>query len=278
LRRQPIRSVYLAGILLLGLLAGCDEAVLMKKMTPPEDEAIAKNYVNQLRQNQFASIEEDLDPAVSSQGAGETLTAMADMFPDGEPISVKVVGANVTQNQAVLNTSITLEYEFPQQWLIANVVTQKIDGVSRIIAFNVTPIPDAVENLNRFTFSGKGIVQYTVLLLAVLSCLIALYAFVLCIRTKIQKRKWLWLIATLIGVDQLSVVWTNAHTAFHVIWIAFPPAGAAAAPYGPWTVYVSLPLGALVFLLRRERGLFDRSTIVQPALGPTEPPLPPVLL
>jgi len=258
LRRQIIRSITLIGILFLVVFAGCDPAGVMNKMTPQQDESVARNYIDQLRQNKFDQIEKDMDSSISDSDIPGALVKMAAMFPAQDPVSVKVVGVNIFRVPNSSTTDITLEYEFPQKWLLARVVTQKRDGIATITGFHVNPIRDSLENLNKFTLLGKGVAQYTVLLLAVLSSLLSLYAFVVCIRTERGKRRWLWLILVLVGVCKLGVNWTTGQSSFVPLVVWLPPAGAAAPPYGAWTVYVSIPLGALAFLILREMAIVDQ--------------------
>jgi hypothetical protein len=229
----------------------------MKKMTPQQDESVARTYIDQLRHNQFDHIEGNMDSSVSGPDIPATLARMAAMFPAQEPTSVKVISVNLFRSAEITKTDLTLEYEFPQQWLLANLVTQKKDGVTTITGFYVKPIPNSLESLNRFTFAGKGVVQYTILLLALLSLLSSLYALVLCIRTKL-KGKWLWLILILLGVGKLSVVWTTAQSSFSFFAVQLLSVSAIAQPYGPWVINVSIPLGALAFLIFREKSAVNR--------------------
>jgi len=45
-----MRLLSLIPIVLILLIVGCDQANILKKMTPPEAESIAKGYVDLLRQ------------------------------------------------------------------------------------------------------------------------------------------------------------------------------------------------------------------------------------
>ena len=74
---------------------------MMKMITPPEDEAVAKNYIAFLRQGQFDQIRKDLDPKMADAFDRATFEKMRALIPaGGEPTSVKVVGA-YTQRQQV---------------------------------------------------------------------------------------------------------------------------------------------------------------------------------
>ena len=107
------------------------------------------------------------------------------------------------------------------------------------MGFHVTPIADSLENLYRFTLVGKGATQYAILSLAVLAPLFSLYVFVLCIKTKMEKKKWLWLIFIVLGFGKLVVNWTTGEIYLTPLAIQLP-AAANAQFYGPWMVYVSI--------------------------------------
>jgi hypothetical protein len=247
------RFLYSIAIIYLMLLVGCDKATLMKKWTPPEDEAAARGYVDLLRHQKFDQIEGSLDRSISGPSMRDTLSTMAGMFPAQEPMSIKVVGATVLRSTDSTTTSITVEYEFPDnEWVLANVVMKKSAGITSIVGFHVKPTSDSQEYLNRFTFTGKGSSQYIFLLLSLLSIAFSVYVCVLCAGTKIRKGKWLWLIATLIGVGRFGVDWTTGQVFMNPIWVQIPPAGASAPLYGAWFVYTALPLGAILFLSFRK--------------------------
>ncbi|HWO32969.1 MAG TPA: hypothetical protein VNO32_29585, partial [Candidatus Acidoferrum sp.] len=147
-------------------------------------------------------------------------------------------------------TNIMLEYQFPSKWLLVNITTQRTGNVSTIAGFHVEPLRDSLENLNRFTLVGKSTDQYLLLIVAVGSLLLSLYSFVLCIRTKNEKRKWLWMLFILIGVGKLAVNWTTGQWNL-TLWSFQIPCGMATAPlYGPWTIAASAPLGAILYFIR----------------------------
>lgn len=249
-----MRFIYLIGVSVLMILSGCgDPASQIKKFTPPEDEAIAKNYIDLLRQNKFEPIEKDLDPSIKSDFTQDTLVKMSAVIPAQDPISVKVIGAHSFKGSNLSKINLTFEYEFPSKWLLINVATQKRDGVSTIIGFYVYPLSDSLENLNKFTLKGKSFPQYAIFAFAVLIPFLTLYVLVLCIRTKIEKRKWLWIIFILFGIGRLTVNWTTGQWQIAPLYFSLFGSGAFAPPYGAWLISISLPLGAIVFLIRRKK-------------------------
>lgn len=254
-QKSKVRLIFPIGILFLIIFSGCNQSKdsLIKKFTPPEDEAIATNYIALLRQNQFEPIEKDLDPSLKSVITEGMLTKMAAAIPSQDPISVKVIGAQQVRNPDLYRINLSFEYQFPSKWLLINVATQKKDGLSTIIGFNIYPLSDSLENLNKFTLTGKNLFEYAMLALAVLIPLFTLYALVLCIGTKMQKRKWLWIIFVLIGLCKLTVNWTTAQWQFAPLSFQLFGASAFAPMYGSWLISISAPVGAIVFFFRRKK-------------------------
>jgi hypothetical protein len=249
-----MRFIYLIGISALLILSGCgDPDSMIKKFTPPEDEAMATNYIALLRQKQFGPVEKDLDPSLKSVLTQDTLAKMAAAIPAQDPISVKVIGAQQVRNSDLYRINLSFEYQFPSKWVLINVATQKKDGVSTIIGFNIYPLTDSLENLNRFTLAGKNLLQYVTLAFAILIPIFSLYALVLCIRTKMKKRKWLWIIFIILGLGQFTVNWTTGEWHFVPLSFAFFGVAAAAPMYMTWFISISLPLGAIIFLIRRRK-------------------------
>jgi hypothetical protein len=270
-RAKTARFLNVIGILFVLLLAGCNPASIVKRVTSPQDESAARNYVDLLRQDQFASIEKDMDPSLDDGNVRGMLVSMAAMFPAQQPASVKVVGMDVFHGTSSTTTNITLEYEFPAKWLLANVATIRTDGVATIVGFHVYQIGDSLEHRNRFTLVGKSVEQYATLLADILSQGLSFYAFVVCLRTKMGRGKWFWSVVCLLGVGQFGVDWTTGQINFNLWAVHLPPGGETAAPYGPWVVYVALPLGAVLFLSLRDRGYW-RSQAITPVSNPESMP------
>lgn len=61
------------------------------------------------------------------------------------------------------------------------------------------PIPQSLETLNAFTFKNKGMLHIVFLILSIITPIFILTVLVICVRTKIKKRKWLWIIFILLG-------------------------------------------------------------------------------
>jgi hypothetical protein len=255
-------------------LGGCTRAQLMKRITPPEDESFARRYVDLLRQQAFDQVEQELDPSIVGSDARDKLATMAGMFPSGDPKSTKVVAFTFRHGRESSTHWLTLEYEFPDKWLLVNIAIQRRGGASRITEFGVTPIPDSLEHANRFSLVGKSALQYVILGLALAAPIFSFYVLAVCLRTKRQKLKWLWAVFILVGVGKLAIDWATGALTFTPLAINMPCGGATAVGvYGPWVVAVHLPLGAILFLIKRNNSVTPSEVESSPAeqLPPTVP-------
>jgi hypothetical protein len=242
-------------LILLCVLIGCDRTSMMKKMIPAQDATLAEHYIDAIRLKQYETVEQHADSSITGPDLRNSLSDLAAIFPDPaeEPSSMKPVAINLLRKAGgVTNTSITLEYEFSDEWVLAEVTSQKVNGVVTITGLHAKSIPESVETQNGFSLADKGTAQYFVLFLAVAAPIFTLYALVLCIKTRIEKRKWLWIVFILVGVGKLTVNWTTGQ--MYVTPLAFQiiSGGAMALGYAPWMIYVSLPIGAIIFLANRD--------------------------
>jgi hypothetical protein len=236
-------------------LAACSQEEMLQRFSSPEDQAVARAYIEQLRARKFDEIEKAMDPGLRAPHIRGTLTKMADLMPNREPTSVKLVGAHRFSESDVATVDTTFEYGFGDAWLLIHVAIRQKNGEKTIVGFNVNTMPRSLEEQNRFSLAGKSAIHYAVLAAAVASVLVSLYALAACVRTPRFRRKWLWVLFTLVGVGKVGVNWTTGAWGFAPLSVQFISAGAYAPLFGPWTVAVSLPLGALLFLLYKRPSL-----------------------
>ncbi len=262
-------------------LFGYNRASLLKEFTPQDDEALARHSLNLLRQGRFDQVKDSLDPNIRNGETDDALTAMNSVFPPGEPTSVKTVDSRFIRSKDGSTSSITLEYEFvpqalptsgntelrPRAWLLAQVVVQTRGNIKTIAGFHILPVVKSFEEMNEFTLVDKGISQYAGLCLAIGASSLTLYAFVLCIRTKMGKRKLVWLVLILIGVFRFTVDWTSGQWSVTPLTIQAPPVIALASMYGPWMIEMTVPLGALAFLILRRRRTSGFVHSLPPTMG-----------
>ena len=205
-----------------------------------------------LTRRDFDGLTARLSEELRNAGTRAALEKMAGAIPAGVARSKKVVGYQSLTFNGRHQVNATLEYEYASFLLFNAVVSTTADGAFLLKGLRVQPMQDSLERLNAFRLRGKSIAHYAVLALAPAVALFILTVLVVCIRTKIPRRKWLWVLFILFGLGKLQLNWTTGQTALRPISFQLMGAGAAAAgPYAPWILSVSFPLGAVVFLARR---------------------------
>lgn len=254
---MPLVRLLLAAFAFL--LAGCDQQALLDKLVPQEEVALSKRLIVQLAARDFPAIEQQLDPSLHDPAIRGKLQQLAEQFPSSPPIDVQVVGAqSFTSSNAPQRAqySLALQYAYPGKWLLANVVLNKQDGRHTLLGLHVNPLPDSLQNINRFTFAGKGAAHFIMFTLAIAVPAFILVALVLCIRTPIPRRKWLWIVFILFGFMRFSLNWTDGSMNFSPLSMhLFGAMFGWAAPAAPMVLAVSIPLGAVMFFVRRSQWL-----------------------
>jgi len=257
--QRQMRTKTIVSIFAVLLLVGCDQKAAYEKGLPYEDVEFAKTYLALFQARDFDAIEAKLDGRLKDAQLRGKLQQMAAAFPAGTPTNVQTIGVNTLISTKANGTTVTqvktsVQYQFGDKWLLGTVLTEKTGGHVVVTGVNVQPLSDSLEKINQFTFFGKGVTQYAVLSLAILSFLVIVIALILIVRTPIPKRKWLWFVFALFGVVQLTVNWTDGGLNINPFALEmFGAAAGSGGPYAPVLVSASIPLGAVIFLLRRRK-------------------------
>jgi len=257
-------------VLLLLPIAACNFQKSLESMAPEEDKQAAKNYISLLQDRKFGELKSAMGSTLTADpNLDASLTKMADLTPQDEPRSIKLVGYRWIRINSTSRGELVFEYEFASSWSVISVVIEHQDGVSKIMGMHVLPKKQSLEEENRFTWRNKSALHYAFIGAAVAVLIFSLISFVICLRTPRLPKKWLWAIATLVGVGNAGLSWTSGVWFFHPIYILLPTAMMSQQLYGPWIISVTLPLGAIIFLVKR-------SDLIQPEII-THPdaPLPP---
>jgi hypothetical protein len=264
---------WVIGLACLGI-AACSQQEMLDKLTPHQESEYAQQVLSDLHDHRLDQVKASLDGNLQQlPDIDAKLEQTASYFPSGEPKSVKVVGSLVQVRAGSNNpdgrrtVDLTYEYEFADGWALANVHMYKIGDALHVDGIHVQRMSQSLEQQNRFTFTGKGATHWIVVLLASAIALFCLYAFVLCLRTPIARRKWLWAIFTLLGVGTLRFQWNTGAFDFQLLSVQLFSASASSQNYSPWIVGLSLPLGAIWFLACR-KGLMANAAAAKATATP----------
>lgn len=234
-------------------VGACSQQAMLDKFAPHPQSELAKQVLDELRAKQFDQVKASFDDSLlQSPDIDSKLQEVAGYFPTGALVSAKLVGTNTFTSPSQTTYNLTYEYQFADGWALGNVHLNKRGDVTRVDGVHVQRLAQSLEQQNTFTLAGKDAIHWIVVLFAGAIALFCLYAFVRCLRTPIAKRKWLWAISTLLGIGTLRFQWNTGAFDFQLLSLQLFGASASSQGYSPWIVGLSLPLGAICFLVCRK--------------------------
>lgn len=233
---------------------GCSPRAWLESQATAKETLLAKEAVTQLAHKDVDGLVSRLTPELREQLTPDLLAKMLAEIPPGAPADPTLVGYHHFASPGTTRAQLSLQYRYPEAYLLAHVQVRTVSEVSHISSLYVQRIPDSLEKLNAFRLSGRRARHFVVLAFAIVIPLFVVVMLVLCARTPNLRRKWLWLLFVAFGWGQLSLNWTSGALSFRPLNIQlFGAAAMAAGPYAPWILSVSLPLGAAWFALARWR-------------------------
>jgi len=236
---------------------GCDFNEQLKKQlekyVPKKADKFARAYIDILLEGDVEHAEKLLGPNIVTSETHSNIKECANILNNGKLISIEIVGVNIFKTKEKTRNNLTYQLQFKDAWLLANVIVDDICGKQQIFGFHLNNIPKSLEEINAFTLLDKTFRHYIILLFAVGVPVFIIYTIILCIRTK-MKKKWLWIIFMLIGIGKYSFNWSGGQMGFTPLAIQlFSAAAFKGGLYAPWIISVSVPIGALSFILKRHK-------------------------
>jgi hypothetical protein len=243
-------------VLVLSLTTGCTGRSLFGSAPPAEDIEFAKSYLALFSSRSFPAMEMGMDPSLKDPQIRAKLLQMASLFPPGEPSSVRLIGSNFSRSGNTTTSSLSLQYEYPGRWILADVVVERQGQAPVVKGVHVQPLRDALDRINRFTFAGKGPMHYAALSVAGLILLFVLYTFLLAIRTPAPSMKWAWALFVLVGIVRFAFNWTTgALSIVPMSVLLFGSGFTKSSPFDALIITTSIPVGAIVYLIQRREWL-----------------------
>jgi len=219
---------------------------------------LSKQFFSLLQSRDFVSLEK-FDPSLSDDHSvreRDNLEKLAALFPGVKPTDVKLIGVqhntSFGNRETFSETSVGFEYEFPGKSVYARVVLREQQNWISVSKITVVPLRDSLENINKFTFSGKAMSNFIMLGTVLIVTAFIVISLIICIRTPMPKRKWLWVLLVSLGFISIKLNWTDGD--IHIVPLSVEFLGASfwrAGPFSPVILSVSVPLGAIIFFLRR---------------------------
>lgn len=262
-------------ILLLFLLVGCSQQNVLTVVSSPEDRQLSDRVIAAVRSGHFESVPEF--PSGLVDRVAPDLPKMQAILPAGPAATVKLVDAGFIKVKSTSGGPSTtrsyLAYEVDQgpRRALVRIGIARQGSITQITDLYVNQLNAPVSELTKFSLRDKSALEYTFIMLAVLSTLTCLLSLIALFRTKGVRRKWLWAIGCAFAFGQFAIDWASGQISvnpFHVQLL-----GAFATKVGllaSWHVGFGVPVVAIVFLLRRSR-LRDTPQISAISKSETDP-------
>lgn len=232
------------------VLTGCSGARVRRDPVPEETDRFAREFIGALRGRDMTRAEQLFSPEFKKRDFRKALSKVSGMLTEGQLTGIKQIGSQVIKTGDKTRTSLTYEFSYEDRWLLVNVVVDGTPGNHQVWGVHVNPLA-APMSQNAFMLTGKSGGHYLFLGFAAVVVAFSLAMLICCVVTKV-RRKWLWILFMLVGFGKISINWATGQVGFQKIAVQLPwVAASKMGPYAPWIVSISLPVGALLFLVLR---------------------------
>jgi hypothetical protein len=257
------------------LLSACDTQSLIDRFTPKAESAFAQQTMALLAAGKLDEVAQRIDPSQQGPELHHTLEQMAALIPQTPARSSHVVGARTSTVNGVTTYDLSYEYAYDKGWLLGELVLRRTGDRLTVVGLHLQPTSRPLAEIHRFTLDGKGPAHYLFLAAALLIPLFMVATLVVCWRTPIATRKWAWMLFIAIGVMTFSINWTTGAWGFQVLAVNLLGSGFfRGSNDGPLMLQFALPLGAVVFLVRR-RMLMEEAALAAAERAPVTAPAAP---
>jgi len=235
----------------------------------PNEIALSKQYVAALQKRDTTTLKSRLDPRLLNDKLDSDLEKMSGLFPVEDPVGVTLAGLRWTtsgEGKSKSAVSTFLQYQFADRWILAS-TNFSGDPSNRIVsAFHVERSPQSLEATNAFTAAGKSLSANLFLMYSIIDAGLIIAAAILCVAVSSLNWKWkcLWMVFILAGFEVVSLNWTDGTFSMaRALSFEIPGVGFyRVSQYSPVIVFATIPLGAIVFLIRYGRaGVTDAKSL-----------------
>jgi len=262
--------------LVAGGAAGCGGYARLAAVETSPEAVDAHAIVDALANGNPGGIRGRLDARLLTPALEGTLAQMTALFPKTAPTRERIVGfqsntVDVVGGHKTETVDVLFESNYAAANLLSEIVFQRVDdGERRVVGLHAQPLPAPFHVLNAFTLRGKGAQHYLFLLLMIGVAGVTLAALVAWERAgRAVHRRWWWLLGIVVGAFKITLNWTTGAIAVQAITVQVLSLGFARSGVdGPVALTLSLPVGAVAFLILRRRASLPSAEPVEPGPGP----------
>ena len=253
--------------LLLALIAGCTPNKLEKTVLTDQERSLIRGGIDDVARGDADALARKMPPGVAAKVPG-AMPAMRHALPP-PPLEVSVSNANWTSDGTTRKAHAVYQIRGNGSWALVEASTIATGGRTQLESLYITPTASDPQQLNSFSLSNAGLGGSAMIaaMLAVIGVTTA--ALVKIWRSGLFRRRWLWTIGALVGIGVFKLDWTSGAWNIQPFYIQLLSVGAVKQPvYAPWVLSVSIPIVAIIALLKQghdewdEPGLFPEDQAV----------------
>ena len=233
------------------VICGCDsQKALFQRFAPAEEDSFARRFMEAIQNEDYETATTMLDANLNTAETIRELKGMHSIYTQGNPLSTEIIGVKWNQENDISYYALSYQLQFRRSWFLSEIAVTHREGKCYIIGAHYNGLPESLETTNAFNLSNKAPTQYFFLVVFVLVAVLVVYAIILELKSKL-RRKWLWVLFTLVGVGNFYLNWTTGEFSIQPISFKIPQVGFhRLGLYGPWYLYISIPVVAIIFLFR----------------------------
>lgn len=251
---------------------------MIEKIADDAKEKIARDYIQRLIDGDATGLIAESDPSLQTANVLAEFGKMTAVLPKEAPSVTNLVGYyfHFSTGQPP-QYNLTYQFGYGSKWVLANVAWREFpDGKRVIVGMSAYLLPASLQETHALSLKRAGPRHYAFLVGAIAVPVFILVTLVTCIRTKLPRRKWLWIVFILLGFVRFSINWTTGEMAFAPLtFVLFSASAMTQSIYSPWTISFALPLGAALFWIRRRRLISPLPAppppVIEPGGSPTIP-------
>lgn len=232
--------------------AGCTADRLERYASTPQERELIRAAIQNVAQNDASKLSLEVQPDIAPKIAG-AMPAMRAALPEG-PFKFSFQNGSWSASGNIRRLHAIYSVQGKNGWALVDVTAVTADGRTLLNGLYIQRLPGSPWSMNAFRLADRGASGWMMLVLMIGAGLTTIAAVVRIWRSGLFVRRWLWTIGSLISVTSLKLDWSTGGWFFQPFMFQFFGLGAVKQPiYGPWVLSVSLPVVAIIALMKPRR-------------------------
>lgn len=249
-------------ILLLFCCFGCNiPNELPIYQSAQQADQFARGFITNITQGQLDSCLKKVDDEYLNEQIKAFLTNAVQNMSGALATKIRVVECNsrgsITSGSGSFSTHrLGYEYTFEKANVLFTFTIREKGNTLKVVGFDGIVLKAPLDELTRFTLTGKTLVHYVFLGLTIIVPIFIVISLITLIASSIpRKKKLVWTaIIVLVNVVRFVVNWNTAEIDFQILHFNFFGGFSFVRPSlaSPWLIGFNLPLGAILFWMKRK--------------------------